>query len=207
MDEGRDWVRREGTRQGAVAERTLRGRFSEIELAEVEAGFRHAGPSGAFPDDKVIRIPPPKKENATAAALWCRWDYTDSDDPKVGYYVGFWRPMTTVEDGRIVRFLGYRYETPENGNNHDYYHVQPCRSMGSKDKEADVALPLSNRNPTWPLTADDPVELLVCAFVSLYGMDGLREFRTWMEQQSDARRDTLLVGAVDRLSRRSVPRS
>ena len=72
-------------------------------------------------------------------------------------------PNPNPENGRrYVAFLGFRYETPEDGDNHDYYHAQPCQSMGDGVRSRWTnALPISERNPTFPLAAQSSLELLL----------------------------------------------
>ena len=45
--------------------------------------------------------------------------------------------------------------------------------MGAKDDPIDHALPVSQRDPTWPLAAKTALELLLCLVTSLYGMKGV----------------------------------
>lgn len=76
-----------------------------------------------------------------------------------------------------TKFIGYRYETPEYGDNHNYYHAQPCQSMGDRDEKVTQALPVPERNPTWSLAAKSSLELLLCLVVSIYGMKGLLDMK------------------------------
>jgi len=73
------------------------------------------------------------------------------------------------------RAFGYRYEPPEGAGRHDFWHAQPILELrlyddtyrqlpGSKDhwRPADT--------PSFPLDADQAVDLLLCLMISLYGL-------------------------------------
>ncbi|CAO3417860.1 hypothetical protein [Azospirillum doebereinerae] len=163
----------------------------------------HGGKKGSFDEARVIYLKPPVKEDTAVAALWCRWDY-EKPLPRCGFYFGLWSAQSAfpkpAEDAGVVErhvaFTGYRFETPEEDDNHNYYHAQPCRSMGRKDDEIDVALPVSNRIPTWPIAAAGALELLLCLVTSLYGMKGLRELRDKLHEDAKARQNKLLIAAL-----------
>ena len=138
-------------------------RFSPLNKNELQT-LRHLS-NGGFEKDKSLYIEPPKRE-VTVAALRCHWNFSRSPR-KFNLYVGLW--LSGKE------FVGFRYETPEEGCNHNYYHAQPCRSMGSC--EIAEAIPIPERNPTFPLKANSAVDLLLCVVVSLRGMVGLRELK------------------------------
>ena len=159
---------------------------------------------GQFGNGQVIYVRPPAKEKSAVAALWCRWSF--SVEPAIcGFYYGIWstQPPFPVSDppngDKYTAFLGFRYETPERGDNHNYYHAQPCRSMGPGDEPIGEALPVSERNPTWPLPADSPLELLLCLVTSLYGMSGLRDLRSRVLENPQTRGNRVLCQSLDRL--------
>lgn len=136
--------------------------------------------TGQFPVGRVIYMEPPSREKSAVAALWCRWDF-NADLPRCGFYFGIWsaqRGFPNPNSGhKHPAFTGFRYETPEDGDNHDYYHAQPCRSMGG-DEEVRCALPISPRVPTFPLAAQSSLELLLCLVTSVYGMAGLKKLQS-----------------------------
>lgn len=66
--------------------------------------------------------------------------------------------------------IGCRFETPEGPGTHDYYHAQMFRAF-----QGGVELPgcppwLPTSRPAFQLKADDPVTLLVCMAISVYGL-------------------------------------
>ena len=137
-------------------------------------------PTGRFPVGRVIYIEPPPREKSAVAALWCRWDF-NADLPRCGFYLGIWsaqRGFPNPNSGhKHPAFTGFRYETPEDGDNHDYYHAQPCQSMGG-DEDVRCALPISPRVPTFPLAAQSSLALLLCLVTSVYGMAGLKKLQS-----------------------------
>jgi hypothetical protein len=80
-----------------------------------------------------------------------------------------------------VRFYGFRFEAPEGagGGRHDFYHVQLIRSFRRDGKALNppgTALAVvPEKQPAFPLRAEDPVSLVAAFFVSLYGMPLLIE--------------------------------
>ena len=180
------------------------GNFVALGENELENHLLYAGRAGQFDYDEVIYIRPPARERAAVSALWCRWDF-DSALPKCGFYFGTWtreqRRLVEVGEGepRQVVFLGFRYETPEEGDNHNYFHAQPCRSMGGRDAPVVQALPVPERNPTLPLAACSALELLLCLVVSLYGLSGLAELEREIQESAQIRAQRLLLQSVQRI--------
>ena len=80
--------------------------------------------------------------------------------------------MFLVDDDINVKSLGYRFESPEGKNNqnagvHHYYHIQMIQPPTCRIDW------LPETQPAFPLDADNPVKLLLCVLVSLYGLDYL----------------------------------
>lgn len=201
--EGDDWTRHKRTDAAAMAAKAA-GKFDAIEAQELDTHFLHRGKSGEFEDNKVIYVKPPAKDPSAIAGIWCRWNY-DKALPRCGFYYGLWSaqppfPPPAEDDGtRHPAFVGYRFETPEDGDNHNFYHAQPCRSMGAKDDPIEHSLPISVRDPTWPLAAGNALELLLCVVTALYGFKGLRELQDTINEDATLRRNTHLKGAMDKV--------
>lgn len=200
---GEDWIRhKRPTRAAAVAEIAER-QFTALRDHDLEGHLLHRGNAGSFADHQVIYIEPPPRQGPAVAAIWCRWDF-GSAEARCGFYFGLW--MQTQLRGAAAHglsertdFVGYRYETPETGENHNYYHVQPCRSLGARDEEVAQALPVSQRNPTWPLAAETSLELLLCLVVSLYGKRGLRDLQANVLGNPAMRGNDLLCRSMSKL--------
>ena len=200
---GEQWRSFDQPTAATAAVNVATGSFTAITEAELERYFLHSGTSGRFDFHEAIFVRPPAKEKSAVSALWCRWDFAGAS-AKCGFYVGtWWKAQTVPSDttdcgGRIV-FLGCRYETPEEGDNHNYFHAQPCRSMGERDLPVVQALPVTERNPTWPLAAGTAVDLLLCLVTSLYGLRGLAELEAAIHETAGIRSQRLLLASVKRI--------
>lgn len=147
---------------------------------------------GQFEPGEGILVKPPAHE-AVAAALRCRWDF-ESQRATYWFHLGIW-----LLDGH---FIGFRFEPPEIGDNHNYYHSQPCRTMGDGQSIC-RALEVPERNPTWPLPATSSLDLLLCLVLSIHGMSGLRAMKDKFER--DRLRYHALIGAIEKVCRASTP--
>ncbi|MDE0422431.1 MAG: hypothetical protein OXK76_16325 [Gammaproteobacteria bacterium] len=85
---------------------------------------------------------------------------------------------------------------PEKGDNHNYYHSQPCRAMGRRKDVVTGALPVPVGNPTWPLAAASALELLLCIVASIHGMDGLRDMDRSAKRNPKMRQNKALLDAL-----------
>ena len=174
--------------QGSVEVRLAAERlFSPIGERDLERHLRHGEECGDF-GQQALYVKPPKLECAAAAAVWCRWNF-DNEQAACQFYLGLW----LAERG----FVGFRFETPESGDNHNYYHSQPCQSMGGRREIVPGALAVPERNPTWPLAATSALELLLCLVVSLHGMNGLSQMKSDMMKDPAMRQDPLLRDAIE----------
>lgn len=181
-----------------------RRQFTALNASDLERNLLYRK-RGQFPDEKVIYLKAPPKETSAVAAMWCRWNF-DVFPSSFGYYFGVWSKQQAFPnrgDDHNTAFLGFRYETPEAGDNHDYYHAQPCRSMGSGiNSHIEYALPVSERNPTFPLAAQSSLELLLCLVTSIYGRSGLRELAAAVSNQQSMRGNQLLHLSLKKLNSR-----
>lgn len=202
--EGDDWTRYKRTGAAAIAAKSAERKFDAVEATELDNYFLYKGKIGEFEENKVIFVKPPAKDPSAVAGIWCRWNF-DKTLPRCGFYYGLWSaqpafPAPAADDGvRHPAFVGYRFETPEDGDNHNFYHAQPCSSMGARDDPIEHRLPISARDPTWPLAADSALELLLCVVTSLYGFKGLRELQDTINQDATLRQNTLIKSALDKL--------
>ena len=144
---------------------------------------------GEFKPGEVVRVTPPVRE-ATMSAIWCKWNFEGQRSEQTGFwfYLGIW-----LSDGG---FIAFRFEPPEQGDNHNYYHSQPCRTMGWEGDPVFGALAVPERNPTWPLAANSSLDLLLCLTVSIGGMRGLLRVQSRIDGNGAMRRNTLLTEAL-----------
>ena len=193
-------MQRRGPQTPSAADNAA-GSFSPLTEWQLDAYLLHRR-RGEFNEAEAIYIQPPPREKHTIAAIWCRWDF-DLPLPRCAFYLGLWsaKPPTPGADSSATRpvFLALRYETPEDGDNHNFYHAQPCRSMGSRDRQMGNALPVPERNPTFPLAAESSLELLLCLVTSIYGMRGLTTLKSSLSEQAAIRRNDTLWRSLDRI--------
>ena len=197
LREGKQTQRRGPKIPSAVA--NAAGQFSPLTERKLEEYLLYRGRSGQFDEEEAIYIEPPPREKCASAAIWCRWDF-DLPLPSCAFYLGLWSARPGAHSGatRPV-FLGFRYETPEDGDNHNYYHAQPCRSMGARDSKIRNAVPVSERNPTFPMAAESSLELLLCLVTSIHGMRGLTTLKSSLSEQATMRRNCTLWRSLDRI--------
>lgn len=180
------------------------GRFDALTQDELERYLLYRS-KGRFGDAQVIYVEPPPKDSSAVAAIWYHWDF-DLTIPKCGFYFGIWSARSTLpptvasERRKQTGFLGFRYETPEEGDNHNYYHAQPCRSMADRRAPIAEALAIPDRHPTFPLAANSSVELLLCLVTSIYGMSGLNRLKSNISGDATTRGKTTLIRSLDRIS-------
>ena len=72
-----------------------------------------------------------------------------------------------------LRAIGYRFETRHGsgGDAHDYYHAQPVSDLKRAKIRHRLPCPgwIPDEVPAFPLRAENPIELLLCTLVSMYG--------------------------------------
>lgn len=97
-----------------------------------------------------------------------------------------------------VKGMGYRLESPEGVGRHHYYHVQLIKGFetGELFPPTETTEWLPDNEPTFPLDAEDSVDLLLCLILSLYGLD---EFRGSISRISDNKNRKNILARVQRL--------
>lgn len=184
--EGEEWAR-DASRAAKAAKRAATGRFVPLDTSTLHHQFQNQPLHGDF-GESAVYIAPPQKEGNVPIALWCRWNFGGTR-AAAKYYLGMWLTSS--------RFIGYRFEPPERGDLHNYYHSQPCKVLGRREGEIKGALPIPISAPTWPLAATSAVELLLCVVLSVRGMAGLQDLRKSVVHNSAARQNRVLMGAVE----------
>lgn len=88
-----------------------------------------------------------------------------------------------LDENDTLKAIGYRFETPESNvevgekspvvGDHDYYHAQLINGFDKTTQrwQLPCELWLPTSWPAFPLDAEDPVGLIVCLLVSLYGLN------------------------------------
>ena len=191
VDEGEEWARN-ASKAAEAAKRAATMRFGPLSVQTLQSEFQKKRDSGDFGQAAVYLVPPPKESNVPTV-LWCTWNFRGAE-AYVKYYLGMWL--------KADRFIAYRFEPPERGDHHNYFHSQPCRSLGRREDEVLGALPIPVSAPTWPLTADSSVELLLCVVLGVRGMAGLQDLEKSLMHKPEARRNRNLTDALGRVLER-----
>lgn len=175
--------------------------YREWEPRDVTKLFESRDDSGEFPENTTIRLKPPNHQSTCIAMLRCKWDFSDFRR-RCRFYYGLWYmfkppPATAAQVASTVpAFIGYRFETPEQGLDHNYFHCQPCLNMGPATAVIPHALQRCHHNPTWPMPAANSVQLLLCMTLSLYGLKEFDEFASEVLQTRDGQKNTFLVDGI-----------
>ena len=185
--QGEEWYRRGPRSEGVIETVSL---FRPLNVRQLDVYLRHRKGTGQFGPDEVIQVEPPLRE-CHATSLWCKWD--SNDERYWRFFLGIWLSCGS--------FVGFRFEPPEQGDNHNYYHSQPCKTMGLKGNPIRNALDVPVRNPTWPLPAGSPLELLLCLVVSIHGMTGLRRLKDIANEDTGMRKNRRLRDALVKILR------
>ena len=140
------------------------------------------------------------------------------DDGKVWIHIGLLcnasKDEASPHDAQYsfkFRSIGFRIEPPEESgatarSNHDYYHVQPLRSIRRQEDH----LPLCpvwfpDQWPTWPIHARDPVQAFLSALVGLYGLRALRILLAENAMQRETR--DAVADYAQLISQKSFPKA
>ena len=127
-------------------------------------------PKAVCPTRKILVMSPSGSEEEEILGLWLRWNF-DSTPFAFRLFIGQWAKV-----GGTKTFLAFRYDAPEKGDKHDFYHCQPCRNFGDKEHVPNAAV-VYQHFPTIPINASNIVELTVCALMACMGHSHLKDFR------------------------------
>lgn len=182
--EGLEWYRRAKADDVRMFERRISGSFSIFEGGEIHTIGRK--PVGNLPPKKILVMHPSGREEEAILGLWLNWNF-EADPFEFRLFVGQWSEI----DGSKT-FIAFRFETPERGDEHDYYHCQPCRNFGDKEQVPNAAL-VSHRFPTIPINASNIVELTVCALMACMGHKNMKAFVRRLLRDSAADNGSLKI--------------
>lgn len=175
--EGLEWYRRAKSADVDMFERRVSGNFSIFDSGEIYTIGRK--PNSSFPTKKILLMRPSGREEEAILGLWLRWNF-DATPFEFRLFIGQW---SEIDGGRT--FIAFRFEAPEQGEEHNYYHCQPCRNFGDRDLVPDAAL-VSQRFPTIPINASNIVELTICALMACMGHKEMKTFVRKLLQNSAA---------------------
>ncbi|ESY48145.1 MULTISPECIES: hypothetical protein [unclassified Mesorhizobium] len=187
--EGLEWYRGAKAEDVYLFERRISGSFSIFDGGEIHTVGRK--PKGSFPAKKILVMTPSGREEEAILGLWLRWNF-EADPFEFRLFLGHWCEI----DGQKT-FLAFRFDSPEQGEEHNYYHCQPCRNFGDKELVPDAAL-VSQRFPTIPVNASNIVELTVCALMSSMGHKKMKGFVRKLLREPASASNAALTAAYSR---------
>lgn len=164
---GLNWYRHAKTTEVDMFERRISGNFAIFDGGEHHNLPRK--PVGSLPTRKILVMTPSGSEEEEILGLWLRWDF-DKKPFAFRLFIGQWAKVEGTKT-----FLAFRYDAPEKGDKHDFYHCQPCRNFGEKEHVPNAAV-VSQHFPTIPINASNIVELTVCALMACMGHSHLKDF-------------------------------
>lgn len=147
--------------------------------------------SGKLPDRKFLYVGSPKHTRDPITGIWLRWDF-EQTPYEFRLFLGHW---SKVEEDRS--FVAFRFDAPEVGEDHNFFHCQPCRNFGDRDPVPKAAL-VSEHFPTVPLLASDIVELTICAVKALKGQKDAKSFLSGLIRDSGSASNRALGDAYVR---------
>lgn len=185
--EGLQWYRK--AVDVDVFERRISGSFSVFESGEIYTIGRK--PKSSFPSKKILVMPPSGREEEAVLGLWLKWDF-EKNPFEFRLFVGQWSEIDSQKT-----FIAFRFEAPEQGDEHNYYHCQPCRDFGDRDPVPNAAL-VSHRFPTIPVNATNIVELTMCALMSTMGRKKMEGFVRKLLREPASEGNAALTAAYSR---------
>lgn len=187
--QGLDWYRNAKSEDVDLFERRISGNFSIFDGGEIHTIGRK--PKSHFPAKKILVMPPSGCEEEEILGLWLRWDFV-AEPFEFRLFLGQWSEI----EGKKT-FIAFRFEAPEQGEEHNYFHCQPCRDFGDREKVPNAAL-VSHRFPTIPVNASNIVELTICALMSTMGHKKMKGFIRKLLRDSASASNAALRAAYSR---------
>lgn len=114
---------------------------------------------------------PPGKYNQDALLLLAPFPLATGEDARLSLQMGIVR----MHDNRHM-FFGYRFESPEVYDNHNFYHAQPIQGFGGGPKSSGCIVWYPHRYPTFALSANNAAELVAAALLSCWDQNMLISF-------------------------------
>ncbi|MCG7985704.1 MAG: hypothetical protein JAY90_23575 [Candidatus Thiodiazotropha lotti] len=145
----------------------------------------------ATPNRKGFVISP-GKHGANALTLLAPYPLALNPSPRISLQLG-----VLQKHDQNFRFFGYRFESPEIGENHNYYHAQPIQAFGRGAKSEYAIDWYPDNYPTFPIHVRDCLELVVAVLISFRGLNVARQLASSREIGRKVR--TPMQGFIDHL--------
>lgn len=149
-------------------------------MAEQWAAQHHirSTSSSADPGIKKGFIVPPCKHSEDSLTVLVPFIPTNGAEPRLSLQLGVLNDST---------FFGYRFESPEEYEEHRFHHVQPVQAFGLGPRVAMSARLYPDRYPSFPILANGGAELLAALLVSIRDWARLTEMTTSAQIPRDAK--------------------
>ena len=123
---GLEWYRTADAGPGDLMTARAGGQFKPFNPIP----FQHLGNKAVadFPANQLLVVEPTSGEKDPFVGIWVRWDF-DVDPIVFRLFIGHW-----CEIDKNKTFVAFRFDAPEKGSTHNFYHCQPCRNIGDKIK-------------------------------------------------------------------------
>lgn len=112
----------------------------------------------------------PDRNNEKTLMLLAPFPLSIGQKPKLSLQLG----IMLIDKGE-KSFFGYRFESPEGFENHNYYHAQPIQSFGRGPKSSHSISWYPDKYPTFPLIATNGVELVATVLMSYWKWQRLND--------------------------------
>lgn len=154
---------------------TIAKRYQNFDDRELENLLK--APRVNFLDHKkFLFLEPPEEGDCVLPILTLMYDFDrDRALPDFGIRLAIF----LFGENDDPQAIGYRFESPEGGDRHNYYHAQPIRSFSIDEMEWPLPCPswLPVKRPTFALDAQNFPSLFVSLLISLYGLKFIKEMR------------------------------
>lgn len=163
-DQYESWVRNPSVPALTLHERVVAAyqRITTLELEEITSKGKNFSTGQRF-----ILLRPIEKQGVVEPVVSVAYDFSH-DVPEIHLQVAI---FSLDDQGKALRAIGFRFETPESTGDHNYYHsqlithfrtpVDPSRAF------CDYWLPTSY--PAFVIDSTNVVTFFICVILSLYG--------------------------------------
>lgn len=123
-----------------------------------------------YDERKYLYLPALKEDNKDfVPVLSLKAEFSDGEMKEFRLRV----MLVSQNDDGELRGLGFRLEAPEGSGHgrHDFYHAQLIKGFEKHEMGLSIKTPqwLPCSQPSFPLLANDPLTLVICLLLTLYG--------------------------------------
>lgn len=133
-------------------------------------------PRGNFLEhNKFLFLEPPQDGDCLLPILTLVYDFDSNRTTDLAMRIA----LFVFDENNQTAAIGYRFESPEGGDRHNYFHAQPIRSFSlNGDNLPCCPNWLPDKYPSFALDAQNIPSLFVSLLISLYGLNFKRELQS-----------------------------